>query len=163
MRRGQYTEAITLLRRHGTEAKNDWQHSWNWGWCCFQIDNFQAAKVHLRRATQLAPDDSICHWAFGTACLEAGNYRSAETSLRKVLALKDSYLARICLALTYMKVGKLEEAEQVHLQGIALKPDAPKRYEAYADFLYDVGRKKEEQQVRRKARELARNQKQVSK
>ena len=163
MQRERYGEAITLLRRHGTEAKNDWRHTWTWGWCYFQIDNFQAAKVHLRRATQLAPDSPACHGAFGTACLQAGNYRVAEKSLRKALALKDSYLARICLALTYMEVGKLEEAEQVHLQGIALRPDSAKRHKAYADFLYDVGRKKEERQVRRTAREIARKQKQVAK
>lgn len=156
IQRERYSEAITLLRRHGTEAKNDWQHSWNWGWCYFKSDNFQTAKTHLHRATLLAPDKPACHWAYGLACLEARNYRVAEKSLSQALSLKDSHLARLSLALTYMKLGRVEEAEQVHLQGIALRPDTVKRYKAYADFLFDVGRKKEEQKVRRKAREIAR-------
>ena len=163
MQRGRYVDAVALLRRRANETKNDWRLIWDWGWCYFKLDNFQAAKVHLRRATQLAPDNPVCHWAFGMVCQKAGNYRTAGKSLRKALSLKDSYIGRLCLAVTYMEVGKLEEAEQVHLQGIALKPDAAKRYKAYADFLFDVGRKKEERQVRQTAREIARKQKQVSK
>ena len=162
MQREQYAEAIKLLRKRASEAKNDWRLTWNWGWCYFKLDNYRAAKVHLRRATKLAPDKAACYWAFGLACSEAGNYRMAETALLKALSLKDSYLARLSLALTYQKVGKLEKAECVHLEGIALKPDAAERHKAYANFLSDVGRKKEERQVRKKASEIARTQKQVS-
>ena len=162
MLHSQYAAAIKLLRRNAGEAKKDWHLIWNWGWCYFQLEQYQTAKVHFRRVTRLAPDHMLGYWAYGVTCYKTQNYRAAEIALRKALTLKDNYLARFVLATTYLLAGKIDKAEQVHLEGIALKPDSPKRHHAYADFLYDVGRKKEERQERKKARELTRLQKQVS-
>ncbi len=39
--------------------------------------------------------------------------------------------------------GRLDEADIVHLEGLRLKPWSRKRAEAYADFLFDIGREDE--------------------
>lgn len=55
-----------------------------------------------------------------------------------------------------MEEGKLKKAEQVHLDGIALKPDSSERYRGYAVFLSDIGRKVEAQKMYRKSDALKR-------
>jgi Flp pilus assembly protein TadD len=50
--------------------------------------------------------------------------------------------------------GKLTEAEGVHLEAIRLKPKQSKRYDAYADFLSDVGRNEEANAMYRQAEKL---------
>ena len=63
-------------------------------------------------------------------------------------------LTRIALALAYLSQGKVVEAENVHLEGIRLKPKSSERYESYAAFLSDVGRETEAQTMNQKARTL---------
>jgi hypothetical protein len=48
------------------------------------------------------------------------------------------------------------EAENVHLEGIRLKPKNSERYESYAAFLSDVGREAEAQTMNKKVRKLQR-------
>ena len=76
--------------------------------------------------------------------------------LLEALRIKESYVARLGLALAYLKQGRIKEAENTHLDGIRLRPKQSKRYEAYADFLSDVGREDDEERMNHKARELKR-------
>jgi uncharacterized protein HemY len=50
-----------------------------------------------------------------------GNHDQAEVSLRESLRISDFFPARLELALLLMELGRLAEAEQVHLDGIHLK------------------------------------------
>jgi hypothetical protein len=56
-----------------------------------------------------------------------------------------------------LEQGRVQEGELVHLDGIRLKPDSRKRLEAYADFLSDIGRKAEAQEMLAKAEHLPRD------
>jgi Tfp pilus assembly protein PilF len=74
--------------------------------------------------------------------------------LYESLQVKKWHAARIGLALAYLAQGRIEEAEQTHLDGIKLKPKRSERYQSYAAFLSDVGRDAEAQDTNRKAEEL---------
>jgi hypothetical protein len=39
-----------------------------------------------------------------------------------------------------MQLGRTNDAENVHLEGISKQPKSPERWEGYADFLSDCGR-----------------------
>lgn len=66
-------------------------------------------------------------------------------------------MVRQSLALTLMQQGKFEDAEKIHLEAINLKPEDYERLEAYGDFLSDVGREDEAQQIYAKASNLKDN------
>ena len=151
--------AIALVQNHSEIVQTHWELSWNLGWSYFKLDRFKDARGHLLRATKLAPDNFACHWALGTVYRCLRNYKKAETSLLKSLSIKDSHIARIALALTYLEQGRVDEAEEVHLEGLRLEPNKGERYESYGAFLLDVGREEEAQQMSRKARNLKRKKK----
>jgi Flp pilus assembly protein TadD len=151
-----WVEAIKLLKNDFSVVKNDWKLSWNLAWCYFKLQRLDEARTHMIRAVKLAPANAECRLGMGSVYLERKQFKKAETNCAESLRLKDSYLARITLALAYTKQGKLTEAENVHLEGIKLKPKSTRRYEAYADFLSDSGREEEAQRMYEKARELRR-------
>jgi Flp pilus assembly protein TadD len=111
------------------------------------------------RATKLAPESYACHWALGTVYRRLREYEKAEKSLRKSLSIKDFHLARSTLALTYLEQERIDEAEEVHLEGLKLKPKEWERYKSYAAFLSDVGREAEAKRMYRKAQYLRRQKK----
>ncbi len=148
--------AIELVQNHSETVQSHWELSWNLGWAYFKLDRFKEARKYLLTAVRLAPENPVCHWSLGIVRRSLGNHKAAEVALKRALRIRDSYLARIALALTYMDQDKLDEAEDVHLEGLRLKPTA-ERYKAYADFLSDVGREDEAQRIYRKARRLRAN------
>jgi tetratricopeptide (TPR) repeat protein len=149
-----WLEAIKLLKNDFSVVHNDWKLSWNLAWCYFKLARLDEARTHMIRATKLAPANASCRLGLGAIYLERKQFKKAETNCTESLRLKDSYIARITLALAYMKQGKLTEAENVHLEGIKLKPKSTQRYEAYADFLSDAGREEEAQKMYEKAKKL---------
>jgi len=145
--------AIDLVQNHTETVQTHWELSWNLGWAYFKLDRFKEARKCLLTAARLAPDNPVCNWALGLVRRRLKNYKAAEVALRRSLRIRDSYIARMVLALTYMEQGKIDEAEHVHVEGLRLRPNG-ERYKAYADFLSDVGREEEAQHLYRKARRL---------
>ena len=64
--------------------------------------------------------------------------------------------AQVIGGVLLLEQGKVNEAENTHLDGIRLRPKQSKRYEAYGDFLSDVGREDEAERMNQKAQELKR-------
>jgi Flp pilus assembly protein TadD len=150
-----WSEAIKLLKTNVSVVQKDWKLSWNLAWCYFKLGRLDQARTHMIRAAKLAPaNNATCKFGLGAVYLQRKQFRKAETNCAESLRLKDMQVTRLQLALAYMKQGKLAEAENVHLEGIKLKPKASQRYEAYADFLSDVGREEEAQTMYRKAKRL---------
>lgn len=154
MKREHWKEAIDFLQINKTIVKKQWELSWNLGWCYFKLEQFDDARKYLINARKLAPKNHICYWALGTVYQHLHYYKRAEKSLINALKIKDSYLARLILALVYLQQGKFDEAENIHLEGIKLKPQSSERYKSYANFLSDVGREKEAQRMYKKAERL---------
>ena len=156
MKKEQWLAAIKLLKHNLAVVQKNWRFSWNLGWCYFNLDRFDDAQKHMIRAARLAPENPICKWGLGSVYLKRKQFKKAEVVLAESLRIKDSYPARIALALAYLSQRKVAEAEKVHLEGIRLKPKNSARYESYAAFLSDVGREAEAQKMNKKARELQR-------
>jgi Flp pilus assembly protein TadD len=154
MNRERWLEAIKLLKKDFFVVQDDWKLSWNLAWCYFKLGRLDEARTHMIRAVRLAPANATCRFGMGAVYLERKQFKKAEANSAESLRLKDSYFARIHLALAYTEQGKLTEAENVHLEGIKLKPKSSRRYEAYADFLSDAGREEEAQKMYEKAKKL---------
>lgn len=156
MREERWHDAIHLLKENPVLIEKHWKLLWNLGWCYFKLEQMNKARKYLTRALQLAPKSHACKFALGSVYLEQNQYKKAELFLSQALQMKEFYATRIGLALAYLAQGKLEEAENTHLAGIRLKPNASERYESYAAFLFDVGRDDEAEKMNRKAEGLRR-------
>ena len=151
MQAERWAEAIALIQSESSYLDNS-DLSWSLGWAYFKLGDYDAAELHLTRATQLTPTRAAAWWALGTAQRKNGLLAEAERNLKHSLSLKDSSNARSALALTLMHRGKIAEAEQVHLMGLELKPESAERWKSYACFLDDLGRLQEADMAYRKAR-----------
>src|SRR5437660_3366228 len=135
MQKENWQGAIELCRDHIELIQADWKLSWNLGWAYFKLDRLREARKHLLRATNLAPKETTCYWAVGTVYSRLKDYEKAEASLSKSLSIKDSRIARIVLARALLEQGKIDDAEQIHLEGLRLQPNDGERYKSYGCFL----------------------------
>ena len=154
MSKVRWLAAVKLLRASTacSRRKKIGELSWNLAWCFFKLDQLdEGARTHMERAVELAPKNATSRYGLGRIYLERKQFKKAEINLGASLRLRDFYPARLALALTYMKQKKNAKAERVYLEGIKLQPKEVRRYEAFADFLSDVGRDKDAQTMYKKA------------
>ena len=154
MKKGRWRDGTKLLRRNRLVVERHWELLWNLGWCYFKLEQMNDARRYLTKAAKLAPNSHACKFGLGQVYLATKRYKKAERVLSEALQMKESYIVRLSLALAYLSQGKLEEAERMHLANIRVQPQRNERYEAYADFLSDVGREMDAEAMYRKAREL---------
>jgi tetratricopeptide (TPR) repeat protein len=158
MKKEQWREAIALLKENEALVENHWKLLWNLGWCHFKLERFDEAEKYLKKAAEIAPQNRnhTCVFGLGVVYLRKKQYEKAVRALSEVLQIKEYYPARLSLALAYLQQGKIQEAENTHLESIRLKPKSCERYQAYADFLSDVGREAESIKMNKKANGLKR-------
>jgi Tfp pilus assembly protein PilF len=156
MKEERWRDALELLKENSFDLEKNWELLWNLGWCYFKLERLDEARKYLTRASHLVPKSYACRFALGCVYLGKKQYNKAESILSLALQAKESYIARIGLALAFLAQGKIQQAENTHLDGIKLKPRDSERYAAYADFLSDVGRKADAEKMNRKAKELRR-------
>jgi tetratricopeptide (TPR) repeat protein len=137
----QWSEAVALAALHDAAVRRDFELSWNAGWSHYKLGNLPQAIDYLLNAVALDPISSSGRWALGVVLMDHGDSQGAELHLLRSLTLREGYLPRDTLALLYLKQGRLTEAEQLHRQGLAIRPDSRERLESYADFLMDTGRR----------------------
>lgn len=153
MSQERWESALDLIEEIHVESRS-WQLNWNCGWALLKLGRHKDAARALRRSVLQNPSEAICHWALGEALVECVELALAEKHLLVALSIRDGRLARCTLALLYMRQGRFEEAERVHLDGLQLKPASRERLEAYADFLDDTGREAEAGAARARAASL---------
>lgn len=149
-----WDEALAAAEVKLAEQPQDPELLWVAGWASLQLEQYARAEPYLHKAAELGPVDHFRYWAFGLSLLELGNYAAAELWLLRALAIRDSYRARIALALAYHKQGLIEVAEAVHREGVRLQPKHRDRMEAYADFLSDIGREEDASRMYEEAKGL---------
>jgi tetratricopeptide (TPR) repeat protein len=154
MRNERWKAAVHFLEGHAELVKGDFSLSWTMGWAHCKQEQFGEARRFLLQAIRLAQeprDECVGHWALGLSNRGLGQYDQAEASLRESLRISDYFPARLELALLLTELGRSAEAEQVHLDGIQVKPKSSERWEAYSDFLSDAGRETAAQEALTKA------------
>jgi Flp pilus assembly protein TadD len=156
MKQERWLDAIKLLKDNRLVIERHWELLWNLGWCYFKLERMDDARKYLSKAAKLAPGSYLCKFGLGSVYLATKQFKKAERVLSEALETKGSYIVRLGLALAYLSQGKLGEAERMHLANIKDRPRKSERYEAYADFLSDVGREMEAEAMYQKARELRR-------
>lgn len=156
MKEERWRDAINLLRENISMVENHSELLWNLGWAYLKLERTSDAQKYLTKATRLAPKSHRCKFGLGMVYLERKQYKKAVTLLSEALQMHELYVTRIGLALAYLAQGRVEKAENAHLEGIRLRPNDSQRYDAYADFLFDVGRDAEAKKMGRKASELRR-------
>jgi tetratricopeptide (TPR) repeat protein len=137
-----WREAIALCESAASSAVN-LQVRWNWAWAHFKLDEFSAARIHFEKVLEQQPDHPATLFGLGVVLYELGITDGAKQRLKRALELEDLLNARIVLALLLTEEGDSAAAEQVHLEGLKLKPKSLERIQAYADFLSDAGRHEE--------------------
>jgi tetratricopeptide (TPR) repeat protein len=154
MKDKRWEEAIATIEPTLTEGSASGAVLWTVGWAYFKLGQHGKAVPYLRRAAEADPTKSSNAVSLGFALHESKDYDGAEIWFLRALALRDTSLVRLGLALTYLEQGKKDVAEAVHEEGIRLKPSSRERLEAYADFLSDAGREEEAKKLRADAEKL---------
>jgi tetratricopeptide (TPR) repeat protein len=116
---------------------------WNWAWAHFKLGEFSTARLRFEKILEQDSEHPATLWGLGVVLRELGIVNEAKRYLKRALELKESLTARLTLALLFMEEGDFASAEQVHLEGLKLRPGSVQRIEAYADFLSDAGREEE--------------------
>jgi tetratricopeptide (TPR) repeat protein len=139
MREDRWREAIALCTASG-QLDTDPDLLWNCAWAHFKLGDFGTARTLFEAGVSARPRHVGTLWALGIVHHRLGALAEAKRRLREALAIRDSTIARMELALVLTEEGDLAAAEEVHLEGISLQPSNADRYETYADFLSDRGR-----------------------
>lgn len=143
MREQKWEQVISELDHKVLKNKKNWRLYWNAAWSNYKLKLFNEAEKYFQSAVHLTPnpkDKSICLTFLGITKLETKDLEKAHEHLKQALDIKDSSLTRKGLALALMYLDRVDEAEQVHKDGIDLEPNNKERLAAYGDFLLDVGR-----------------------
>lgn len=154
MQEERWNDAIAIADGAIPEAPENQTLLWSAGWARFKLGLMKEAIEYLVRAVDTEPTSASACWSVGAVCSEAGDTDAAELWLLRALALRDTSLGRLSLALNYQRQGLTEMAEVVHKEGLRRAPGSRERLEAFADFLSDMGREMEAEEQRAKAKEL---------
>ncbi len=146
MQAERWHDALALAESNLRAVSDNFDLSWNLGWVLIKLERYHDSLAHFERAEELDGTSPIAPWAEGVALCELERLEEAEAPLLRALALKDSHLPRQTLALVYLKGGRAEDAERVHLEGLCEKRTR-ERLQNYAAFLGDTGRESEEREV----------------
>jgi tetratricopeptide (TPR) repeat protein len=154
MAAGRWEDALALLECEPELVAADPGIAWSRGWALYKLKRLAEAAYQLQVACRLDSENPIRPWALGVVQSEMKDYAHAERNLLRALQLKDSGLARLSLAVVYMKQGRLTDAENIHLEGLRLRPNDRERIEAFADFLTDLDRSDEADALYARAAQL---------
>ncbi|MCL4180077.1 MAG: tetratricopeptide repeat protein [Verrucomicrobia bacterium] len=142
---GNLLEAERLLRRaRDLEPDSSDLHN-NLGEVLRLRGNLDEAAQSYRRALELAPDSPSPYSNLGIIYAMRGEFAEAETMFRTLLDLAsrnpriDPLNFLVNLAMVCNRQGKLEEAEGIYRQALALRPDDPGIWNSLAWFLADHG------------------------
>jgi len=148
-----WQDAIDLLDTlSDQQSETDWL--WNYGWAHYKLGSLDRALQYLSKANEQDPDFYAACWAIGVVHDESGARDLAERFLLRALALRDTDVHRTTLAMFYAAQGEFELSESIHREGLRLRPRAPRRLQAYADLLTDIGRVEEADELYERASEV---------
>lgn len=142
-----WNDSIELLESNISNIDFTWKHYWSLAWSYFKLNSYNKAVQEFENALSNVPKNkkskAICLCFLGIAVEKTGDSERSKKLLEQSLNLRDNGLTRLSLAIKYMELGDLRQAELIHKEGLELKPNHPYRLNNYAAFLEDVGRQEE--------------------
>lgn len=138
--RGNLAEAEKLLRRAVALDPDSSAFHNNLGQICRGQGNIDEAERHYRKALELDPTSVGVYCNLAIVQKMRGQPAEGEKTLRSVLERAPAS-AKLPILVTLADAcsdqGKLEEAEKIYRQALALAPDAPYAWNSLAWFLAD--------------------------
>ena len=141
MKQERWADVVAMVSPQDLAVRSDPRLAWTLGWAHFKLEDYATAAMWRERAAELRPAHPMYLGTFGAALVELERWEEAELVLLRSLALRDSGLARLDLAIVYMRTHRWDEAEAVHREGLRLRPDCEERRADFEAFLEDAGRK----------------------
>jgi Flp pilus assembly protein TadD len=80
-------EARSMIERAVAQRPNDGYIVDSLGWVLYQLEDFEAALVHLERAVELRPNDPVITDHYGDALWRIGRHSEARFQWRRALSL----------------------------------------------------------------------------
>jgi tetratricopeptide (TPR) repeat protein len=113
--------------------------AWNVGWAFFRLEAPSEALPIFDAALLIAPDHAKSWFGLGVVHRELGDLNRADRCLRESLVREESWLTRLCLAVTSLELDRPAEGESLLRRGLELRPDpTPEMRRELADYLEDV-------------------------
>lgn len=147
LRAGEIERAKPLLERYVAEAEDDPEGRAHLGLCLLQSGDAPAARPHLSKAADLAPDDGIHHWNMAALCHKEGRLGGCYLSLLDYQRHEDTAdsdavgrrRTALAFATEYERLARLEypgcsarqvaRADELVHASRACRGDLPKRIE----------------------------------
>jgi tetratricopeptide (TPR) repeat protein len=137
--RDYYSRAIALV---GKPTKENWSLFYARGVCSERLKDWPAAEADLKRALELAPEESpILNYLGYTWVDQSQNLKTAMDYIRKAVKLKpdDGYYVD-SLGWAYYRLGNVQAAVEQLERAVELKPDDPVINDHLGDAYWRVGR-----------------------
>jgi tetratricopeptide (TPR) repeat protein len=154
MRNDDWFGALEVFEKYGDLTEHDSKILWSVGWVYFKLNDLRKSEVFLRKAVDVEPVSATSLGSLGVVLREQEKYEEAEDFLIRALAIEESYMTRRALAIMYMELERLGEAEKVLREGLKLKQNHRERVEALAHFLWDTGQRKEADELYELAKQM---------
>ena len=81
------SEARSMIERAVAQRPNDGYIVDSLGWVLYQLEDFEAALVHLERAVELRPNDPVITDHYADALWQTGRHSEARFQWRRALSL----------------------------------------------------------------------------
>jgi len=111
------------------------------GWALSRCEGKNAeAEYHVRRAIELNSEDGWAHIYLGNILWQRNDLNFAEQSFKKAVEVWPNIgVPYWCLALFYEHVGRMEDANRLYGQGVAVDPHDTEANKLFGIYLNDMG------------------------
>ncbi len=131
---GKYQESFDLVSQYARATPNSATAYKLLGMDEYMLGHPREALVHVKHATELAPNDADALYYLGRLYFSTDNIPAALEIFQKTTAIDPLNIrARNYLGQTLEALGRREEAEQAYLKAIELQKDLPKK-SAWPDY-----------------------------
>ncbi|MFC5527393.1 tetratricopeptide repeat-containing sulfotransferase family protein [Rhodanobacter ginsengisoli] len=133
--RGDYAEAVTLLRRAHALAPDDAMVQMNLATALYADGEFATAVPYLQRACALAPDFAPAWFNLGKVYMLQGRPAGAITALHRALDVDPDHVpARVLLAQAETALGMVTQASANYREVLRCEPGQPIAWGGLADL-----------------------------